>query len=401
MDVAIKLPNRIQHFVWFTMMTLVYFYFLRVNNLPYGLSTNIRDSWYHFDFPASNWRSYGPSLFLLPFVKLPFSMLLATTFYWNVGLVSYYKLVIENLSQKWALTALWSLPFNTYLLWSMKAQQETVLEWAFVGVTLLAMSRKRIYLLSGFALCLCLIRPSNILVVLFILIIFESKLRKKILLPLLLICWLIINQIVYNSASPALQAGQTAAFGWNKAYVMTLPLTDIDVTYSDKDVLDTKNIDANNSDKSRNSIYLKDAFNSFTEDIPRSIAIITSKIDSWIFTAQRVPNLHGAFSINKDGTVLTAIDNTFTYSNSIGSLVFLLWRGFFLSLWFASLVLFALNWRRGFQERLRLLIFIPIVGLPAAIIATPETRYQIAHMAFLLPVTLLTIRDYVAVKTIS
>ena len=401
MDIIEMLRKRITLIIWFMVMTLVYFFFLRVNRLPYGLSTNIQESWLHFNFPSSNWRSYGPSIFLLPFIKLPFSMFLATTFYWNVGLVTYYKLVAENLNGKWNQIALWSLPFNTYLLWSMKAQQETVLEWAFIGLTLLAMSRKRIYLLSIFALCLSLNRPANLLVVLFILIVFESKLRKKILLPILIMFWLAINQIVYSSASPALQAGQTAAFGWNKAYVMTLPLTDIDVTFSENDILDTKNIDSKNTDKSRNGIYLKDAINSFTEDIPRSIAIITSKIDSWIFTAQRVPNLHGAFSINKEGTVLTARDNSFTYSNSIGSLVFLLWRGFFLSLWFASLVLFTLNWRRGFQERLRLLIFIPIVSLPAAIIATPETRYQIAHMAFLLPVVLITIKDYAITKTIS
>ena len=401
MDIIEMLRKRITLIIWFMVMTLVYFFFLRVNRLPYGLSTNIQESWLHFNFPSSNWRSYGPSIFLLPFIKLPFSMFLATTFYWNVGLVTYYKLVAENLNGKWNQIALWSLPFNTYLLWSMKAQQETVLEWAFIGLTLLAMSRKRIYLFSIFALCLSLIRPANLLVVLFILIVFESKLRKKILLPILIMFWLAINQIVYSSASPALQAGQTAAFGWNKAYVMTLPLTDIDVTFSENDILDTKNIDSKNTDKSRNGIYLKDAINSFTEDIPRSIAIITSKIDSWIFTAQRVPNLHGAFSINKEGTVLTARDNSFTYSNSIGSLVFLLWRGFFLSLWFASLVLFTLNWRRGFQERLRLLIFIPIVSLPAAIIATPETRYQIAHMAFLLPVVLITIKDYAITKTIS
>ena len=270
--------KRITLIIWFIAMTLVYFFFLRVNRLPYGLSTNIQESWFHFNFPSSNWRSYGPSIFLLPFIKLPFSMFLATTFYWNVGLVTYYKLVAENLNGRWNQIALWSLPFNTYLLWSMKAQQETVLEWAFIGLTLLAVSRKRIYLFSIFALCLSLIRPANILVVLFILIVFESKLRKKMLLPILIMFWLAINQIVYSSASPALQAGQTAAFGWNKAYVMTLPLTDIDVTFSENDILDTKNIDSKNTDKSRNGIYLKDAINSFTEDIPRSIAIITSKL---------------------------------------------------------------------------------------------------------------------------
>jgi type IV secretory pathway TrbD component len=376
--------------MWWIVNSLYFLVFYKVNPLVIGLAVNVNNSWLHLEMPSSNWRSYGPSLILAPFSKLPFGLVIALCIFWLLGMYFYEKISRTLLSGKWLQIALWTLPFNTYLFWSMKSQQEFVLEWAFLLGAIFFFVEKRTNYFLLFISLVCFMRPGNILLAVFLVGLIKMPLLKKMVFPLFMIVWLSINSIQYGSFSPALQSGETLSFGWNRGYLITLPLADIDAAYSRNQILKDPRITPEESDLNKNKFFAENAFNFIKENPAEAVAIATSKLDSWFFSILRVPNLTNGFITGATGRTITMDTSTFTLANTAGSLVFALWRAFGMIIWFVAMFLLAMRLvaARSNLVRSDFLLLIPIIGFPVAFLTTPETRYQLAHLTVLIPITL-------------
>lgn len=375
---------------WWSFNLLWFIFFYQVSSFEIGLTANVSDSWLNFEMPMNNWRSYGPSLLLSPFTKLPNGLVIALFIFWFIGMYYYEKITLLLLSGRWLQIALWSLPINTYLFWSFKSQQEFVLEWAFLMGAIYYFLRKKIGYFLAFISLTCFIRPGNIALAIFLIAVLKMSLLKKLVFPGVLLVWLTVNFFNYGNFSPALQSGETLSFGWNKGYLITLPLADIDAAYSKNRVLGDPEISARTTDVERNRIFTENAVE-FVKDNPAEVlAIAASKIDSWFFSILRVPNLNNQFSTSADGRRIVMESTAFSMMNTLGSLVFALWRAFSLITWFVALFLLIYRTITMRKSLLRsdLLLFIPVVGFPAALLTTPETRYQLAQLVVLVPISL-------------
>jgi hypothetical protein len=389
--------------LWWIFNSLYFLGFYKINHLTIGLTANISDSWFNLEMPSSNWRSYGPSLVLAPFTKIPGGLFIALSLFWVIGMFFYEKLSISLLKGKWLQVALWTLPFNTYLFWSMKSQQEFVLEWAFLlGVIYFFVKSRTNYFLL-FLVLTCFMRPGNIILACFLVGLLKMSRIKKMIFPLFLVTWLGINFLHYGSFSPALQSGETLSFGWNKGYLITLPLADIDAAYSRNQVLKDQRITSDVTEVEINKYFTENAFTFIKENPAEVIAIATSKIDSWFFSILRVPNLNNQFSTSADGRTIIMDGTSFSLPNTAGSFVFALWRAFEMIIWFVALFLlgFHLVVQRTALRRKDFLLLIPIITFPAAFFTTPETRYQLVHLTALVPITLHYLSERVNLKLLS
>lgn len=325
------------HLIWaFTMLVLFIIVFF-INPLPNGLKTSVNTAWLHFSFPDSNWRSYGASLVLLPFGTTTVGLNIALFVFFIGGLLFYYLICAELLKAKFLAIGLWTLPFNTYLFWSYKSQQELVLEWFFLLGAIYFLLEKSFIISSFFCFLASFVRPANIVLSLFIVFIIVISIKAKVIFTSLLIIWLTVNSIVYGTFSPALQASYTMNYGWNRAYSITLPLADIDASYTKFDPLNSKVIDSTSDEKLRAQKYYDQALGFIRENPAQSVAILTSKIDSWFFTIQRVPNLKNSFSTSADGLSLKLNEPHYSFLNTCASLVFAVWRVFYLFVWIPSI----------------------------------------------------------------
>lgn len=389
--------------VWWVFNSLYFLCFYKINHLVIGLTANVSDSWFNLEMPSSNWRSYGPSLILAPFTKIPSGLFIALSVFWLIGMYFYEKISRYLLKGKWLHIALWTLPLNTYLFWSMKSQQEFVLEWAFLLGAIYFFIKKRTNSFLLFVILACFMRPGNILLALFLVGLFRMSVFKKAVFPLFVAFWFSINLLQYGSFSPALQSGETLSFGWNKGYLITLPLADIDAAYSRNQVLKDPRMTSDVTDVVKNKYFSENALTFIQENPAEALAIASSKVDSWFFSILRVPNLNNKFSTSSDGRSITMEATTFSLTNTAGSLIFAMWRAFGMVIWFVALFLLGVRLvtRKSSLRREDLLLLIPIIGFPAALLTTPETRYQLAHLAVLVPITLHYLSERVNLALLS
>ena len=356
----------------------------------------------HFHAPEDNFYPPGSALLLIPFLWATPKFIVANYFYWLLGILGVVALSDKIKNLKLRVIIILFIVLDPYLVWLCYSSQDTVFEFCILlWSTYFLIHRKYIIYIFTFYL-LCLIRPSYWLTFLFIgafLFIYQNKSRKlsnKIwLIPFIfLFATLGINKYIFNSYEIASESGITAYFSHNKYFYLSLPKFDMDVFLSKGGHME---IPTNNG----KTDYQNAAIESIKQNPKEIVLGSLTKIDSYIFSSQKVPNLPGEYYLSADGKSIQIGPERLQWSLVIGNFIYAIHRGLMftmLLLTIGAIVISRLRNSRIIRFEEFVLISPWIIGFIPGLVFYTETRFKIVS-EILLVILIGTLIDELSKKT--
>lgn len=355
-----------------------------------------------FHFPTSNFYGPGAALFLIPFLWLAPHYFYILIIYFLFGAICFWKICEFVSSPRLRFLARCSLPLNIYLIWIINSGTDTVFEFSiFSFFMLMVLKRNSLGFIIGGVL-LAETRSAywlTFIVISLFLALERFRKERKIVFkflvsfPVLLIIS-ISNFLIYNSPSPALEAGVTAYYSYTKFHYLALPKMDMDV------FLDGQNGPFSNefgpdrtsglSEASLNRLYLDAAKQSLIENPEENFLGLMQKFDSYIFDVQKIPQLPGKYVLNMKSNVIEISDSRLSWSMILGYFAFEIWR----SIWLVSLVagigvlLVLRRLRVSIRKYFSSVGFLAlpwIIGVIPGLLFYTETRFKILAELILVP----------------
>lgn len=357
-----------------------------VSDLPIGITNWIPKAreLANLHFPSSNFYPPGSAILLLPFLYLTSKPLIILIIYYILGNYYFFQNSFVIKRRKFRLVALSAILFNPYLPWLIYSSQDTIFEYFLLMISINFLLRQKFipFLFFGFILNLC--RPAYWVFYLLIGIVYftfyyfsKNRIRLRYLAPLLfLILNLAYNYNLYNSFRLADESGITSYFSYNKDLYLALPLFDMDVFLSKGGHM-TNPYNLGDSP----SAYSRAAIRSLIENPKEALLASMQKIDSYIFTSQKVPKLSGEYYLSENRKYIVIGNERITWLLVIGNLGYQIYRGslfvvFLLSL--GSLIgHYSKIWIKDNANTLIVLIVPWIAGFISCTLFYTETRFKI------------------------
>lgn len=344
----------------------------------------------NFNAPSDNLYGPGAALLLIPFIWSGPTYFIANLFYIFVGSFFYCKLSQKITKRKYRYASYLSLVLNPYFFWLCHSSQDTVFEFALVMLSLYFIISNRFILFCLFAFLLSETRSQYwvfFLLAASIKIYFgiknKSKIKKLYFLPIvLLVAVMGFNQHTYNSLSITLYSGETLAFGHSRYYYLAHPKFDVDFMLDDNISSDYKKINEFEqfSQAEKNEFYTSQALQSIKEYPKQAILNLMQKLDSTIFTSQKVPNAPGYFKLSQESDQIQIVDERLSWSLVLGLLLYQIWRGSMLILLISVFAIFFYNvkWRQIRHQSNDFWLLLPWVStIFVAMLYFSETRYKL------------------------
>ena len=303
----------------------------KVSDLPIGII-----NWFpkaheisKLAIPSSNFYPAGSALMLTPFLFLESKPLLIIVFYFSLANFFFIKNTKVIKSKKLRLIGAVSFLFNPYLPWLVYSSQDTVFEYFLLMLTVWFLINKKFnyFIISGFLLNLC--RPAYWIMYLLISLIYQIYfVRKKEYRYIYAIPFLILavnsvyNYSQYNSFRLADESGITSYFSYNKYLYLSLPLFDMDVFLSKGGHMSNPYGFGESPDD-----YVSATKRSISENPKEILLSGMQKIDSYIFTSQKIPKLPGEYYLSKDAKSIIIGNERLSWSLVIGNMAYQFYRG--------------------------------------------------------------------------
>lgn len=383
--------SNIRVIFWFLLMNFFQVIAHRSNENPQTIGKWIPEAERLLDFnaPLSNW--YGPSAAILmtPFTWLDGTQLfVATLFYFNLGLIFYFKIVnifIPQLVYKYI--ALYFPFLNVYFFRLIDSSPDTVFEFFLLSALMwFCVSRNYpLILISG--VLLAELRSGYWILIILVSLIFVlfKKDRKRLILlftfPILLMI-LTLNLFIYGIFAPASEGARTAYFSNNQyAYLL-------ESSYQIDHFFDGDNgpmLASCKTDEECQDNTLRD-LNDFRRESSMSFL---NKIDTYFFSVQKVPRLPGWFELDIENSAIKIGETRLSWLTVFASTVYFIFKSSLHILVIGALFIYLYSSKSHRKTFTLSWLFLPwLAGSIPAILFFAETRVWIVSEFLLIPVVL-------------
>ena len=349
-----------------------------------------------FDAPSDNW--YGPTAAVLitPFNLVASKYLFfATAFYFTLGSIFYYELIIKLIrSKRWQYIGL-AMPFaNPYLYRLIDSSPDTVFEYFLLTLMMWCVTKNSFVLFAISGIALAELRSGYWLLVLIlsVALVLRNRTRKSLITLIVfpsLIIILFLNLILYGIFAPASEGARTAYFSNNKYAYLLESSYQIDHFF---DGVNGPMREFCKSDNQCNSNLLADLQNNKKE----TIYSLMNKADSYFFSVQKVPRLPGWFELDTDSSSILIGNMRITWANTLASFAYFIYKSVLhISLIFsAGVFLFIFN--RAIRKRIdsKWLALPWLIGSIPAVLFFAETRVWIISELLLIPFVIQVIENF-------
>jgi hypothetical protein len=381
--------------------TLELLFINRLSDLPIEVTNWIEKSHQilSLQIPSDNFYGPGAAILVLPFLWASNHMIVCIAFYTFIGAFCYSKLV--SLLKDWRirLLAYLGLLSNVYLLWLINSSQDTVFEFALLMLASFFYVKKKYGLVSIGLFILSLTRSAYWLLFLTIggiEVLRYLKTKKleviKLLAFPLLLCIALLNYFAYASPSPALEGGMTAYFSYSKYHYLSLPKMDMDVFLSGENGIFSKEFgvapDEELTGAEENRKYIDAALSSIHENPKETILGWMQKFDSYVFAAQKVPNLPGSYVLDLKENSIQIGDERLNWVLIIGNLIFMLWRSVLFLAGMIAVGLWIAIRHNPISLKLKFLLLPWLIGIFPGVMFYTETRFKVVSEILLIPLIL-------------
>lgn len=368
----------------------------------------------NLDIPTDNYYGPGAAILLIPFLWNDPLFFVANLFYVFIGSICYYLLCQRIKNLRLRITSYCFLLLNPYFFWLCHSSQDTVLEFALLMISINLGLRNKFALFFLTTFLLAETRSQYwlfIFTALFLRIWLDIKLRQKLkvsyFLPVIFFFTVsIFNSINYGSSSITWYAGETFELGQSKYMYLVHPKFDADHLLG---LADTPNTYRDSrapefmSPAEKNDFYLNQGLDSILDNPKQFVLNIMQKVDSYIFSTQKVPSSPGYFSFDHKSNSIKIIDERLNWSIILGNFVYQVWRAVLLILLIASITLLITSRQKGRNDLLEVgehLLVLPWISTFLVILLFyMETRYKVIP-ELLVPIYVLIIFDRASNNTL-
>lgn len=347
------------------------------------LSFNLKDNYY----PP------GAALALIPFLWAGSASPIAVYFYYALSALVYFYICQKIGKNKFKLIALIALPANAYLTWLCITSADQVIELLFLLLFVYYGLNYKIFPCILFGWLLCLTRPAYWAAFIILVLLYKIERKKRIRFVLtkssaliLLIITLAGNNFLFGTPNLATSGSLTFMYSHNKYMYLSLPRFDMDIFL--KNHMDPNEFIKNNSDfKIIADPRIRSGLISIKENPKNFLLAEIEKINSYIFSAEKVPNLPGEYYLSTDAKYIIIGNERLTWAITLGNIAYFIYR--LILMLFSALALswLYLSWRLGIKstelEKFFLLPFFS--GLFVGLIFYVETRFKICSELLLVP----------------
>ena len=344
-----------------------------------------------FTPPSDNYYGPGAALLLIPFLWNTPDYFAANIFYTLIGALAYYFLCQRIKNSKLKFLALSSLLLNPYLFWLCHSSQDTVYELALLMVSLNLFLKNRFVLFTLVTFILAETRSQYWLFLFLVLvsrIIMDLRKKQKLKisysLPLvLLIITSSFNLINYGSPSITWYAGETFELGNSKFMYLAHPKFDADHLLGLADSQGTYRegrAPTTFTPAEKNAFYFNQGIQSIKENPKQYILNVMQKIDSYVFSSQKIPSSPGYFILDSKANSIKILDERLSWSLILGNLVYQIWRALVFIVFVSALTVLIVSFRSTkkiliFKEQILLLPW--VTSFIVILLFYMETRYKI------------------------
>lgn len=347
--------------------------------------------------PTNNFYGPGAAILTLPFLWNAPSFQMANVTYFFIGCFFFFQIssIIDNRKIRFLTRS--TLLINPYLIWLCDSSQDTVFEFALLSLALFLIVRKR-YLISFLPTFILAETRSQYWIFFLglgaILFLGDKERKNRRLLYLtpfaLMLLVGLFNQIQYKSPSPALEGGVTLEMSYSPYYYLAHPKYDVDYLLGGPDgPIESNKINPSVSpfDAEGNKYYSKLAIKLAIENPKETILGTMQKIDSYIFSSQKIPNLPGYYKLNPTTNEIRTVDSRLHWNLVIGALLFQILRGvmfigFLLSM--GVVISRRIRVKSSVQEHPEFWLIAPwLLSLPVGILVYTESRFKVIPELFI------------------
>ena len=355
----------------------------------------------NLEIPDDNFYGPGSALMLIPFLWNGPSFYFGNIFYFFLGTFFYSKICTQIEGIRYQNICRFLLLLNPYLFWLADSSQDTVFEYFLLMACVWFLINKSFYCFSIFGILLAMSRSQYWLFIIMVSLVFifksykgNKKIKFKFLFPLLsFFAITFFNVTNYDSPSPALEGGVTLELAYSPYYYLGHPKFDIDYFLDGSQgplLSSSKDAPTNLSAAELNTYYTKKALTDAYRFPQQTLMGLLQKIDSYIFTSQKVPNANGYFKLDSKNNVIVIENERLSWPLVIGNLVYAATRGGIFLLFIFTLGLYLVSKRsKELSEILPrsygLLIIPWFTNLVVCSLVYTETRFKLVGELLIVP----------------
>lgn len=364
--------------------------------------------------PSDNYYGPGGPILLIPFLwdgPLYFS---ANLFYMFLGAISYYSLCQRINSKNLKLCSYLFLFLNPYLFWLSHSSQDTVFEFALLMISIKLLLNNKIALFCLITFLLAETRSQYwlfLFLTIFLKILIDYKFKRKMrltyALPLFFLLSISVFNIVnYGSPSITSYAGETVELGQSRYLYLAHPKFDADYLLGladDPNTYRTSRAPQTFSPAEKNNYYFIQGIKSIFDYPQQSVLNIMQKVDSYVFSTQKLPSSPGYFKFIPESNSIKIVEERLSWSLVLGNLLYQIWRIIMILLFISSITVLLIQTNKfpgSFMRFHENWLLIPWVSTFIVILLFyVETRYKLVPETLLPLYSLLIFDKFLAYKS--